>query len=179
MSLLSQLPLVAIWLPCNNLSSSKRFYKDVVGLKMIHETSSEAHFDLGTIRLSLREGNAPQDSKGNHNASKSAPSSSPIKSSESVSFEQKHRLVFLVENQIETVYSDLAKRGVKLKPKKILEDSMGKAAWFNDPDGNVIYLWQPPKRESKNYKDVESLIKHYESISRALADLREEDFTSS
>ncbi len=52
---------------------------------------------------------------------------------------------------------------------------MGKAAWFNDPDGRVIYLWQPPSRDSKNFKGVETLVRHYESVSRALADLREEE----
>jgi hypothetical protein len=52
---------------------------------------------------------------------------------------------------------------------------MGKTLWFTDPDGHVIYLWQPPRRESKNYDEVRSLVEHYESISRAVADLREMD----
>ncbi len=47
--------------------------------------------------------------------------------------------------------------------------------WFSDPDGNLIYVWQPPHRESKNFKNVEPIVKHYELVSRALADLREDE----
>jgi catechol 2,3-dioxygenase-like lactoylglutathione lyase family enzyme len=158
MSLISQLPLAAIWLPVKNVEASKRFYRDLIGLKVIEETDSQVHFDLGTIRLSLRPKEPANGSTkgGDHDG-------------------QQQRLVFVVENQIEDVYADLAKRGVKLKPKKIVEEAGGKSAWFDDPDGHVIYLWQPPRRESKNYKDVEALVAHYESVSRALADLRDVD----
>ena len=65
------------------------------------------------------------------------------------------------------------KEGLKFKSRKIYEDSSGKAVWFSDPDGNVIYVWQPPHRGSKNFKDVEAIVRHYELVSRALADLRE------
>lgn len=46
---------------------------------------------------------------------------------------------------------------------------------FADPDGNQLVLWQPPKRDSKNFKSVEPVVRHYELVSRALADLRAED----
>jgi catechol 2,3-dioxygenase-like lactoylglutathione lyase family enzyme len=173
MSLISQLPLAAIGLPVRNVATSKRFYKDVIGLRVIEESDSHVHFDLGTVRLFLKAkdavGAVPAPvAKGDH-VQGHAPSPSALTA------DGQQHLVFVVENQIEAVYSDLAKRGVKLKPKKIVEDAEGKAVWFDDPDGHVIYLWQPPKRESKNYKDVEALVAHYESIARALADLREED----
>ena len=84
----------------------------------------------------------------------------------------------MVESSIDAVCSDLTKRGLKFRSKKIIDDSAGKAAWFNDPDGRVIYLWQPPNRDSKGYKDVETLVRHYESVSRTLADLREGEITA-
>ena len=152
-SLIGQLPLAAIWFYCKDTSQTKRFYKNVVGLKPI-EDESGAHFDLGTVRLTLlprvegKTGEKPAASE---------------------------HLVFLVENSIEAVQNDLVKRGVKMKSKKIVEDALGKTAWFSDPDGHAIYLWQPPHRDSKNFRDVETLVKHYESVSRALADLREYD----
>ncbi len=155
MSLIGQLPLAAIWFQCKNLDESKRFYKDVVGLKPL-EDETGIHFDLGNTRLSLLQKRKQQEEikrgtgPGDH-------------------------LVFIIENHFETVCDDLVKRGAKLRPKKIQEDSIGKAAWLEDPDGHVIYLWQPPKRDSKNFKNVETVIYHYESVSRALADLREED----
>ena len=156
MSLIGQLPLAAVRLQCKDIEDSRRFYKEVIGLKSINEEEENdgiAHFDVGNIRLTLKE--MPQ-AKGD--AQKSITSG---------------QLVFVVENAIDQVCADLQKRGVKFRSKKISEDSSGKTAWFNDPDGNVIYLWQPPRRESKSFKDVEAVVKHYESISRALADLRE------
>ncbi len=160
MSLIGQLPLAAIWLYCKNINESKRFYKDVVGLKLISEQDGEnptLHFDLGNIRLSILP---KAEAKGEKTDAKLAPSD---------------HLVFLVESAIEVVQADLVKRGAKMRTKKIIEDSFGKTSWFSDPDGHLIYLWQPPKRESKNFKGVEDIVKHYESVSRALADLREVD----
>ncbi len=142
------------------MDESKRFYRDVVGLKLIDQNDGEnpsIHFDLGNIRLSL----LPRaEVKGEKTESK------PILSD---------HLLFHVESSIEAVQADLIKRGAKMRTKKIVEDSFGKTVSFCDPDGHLIYLWQPPKRDSKNFKDVETLVRHYESVSRALADLREAD----
>ncbi len=159
MSLIGQLPLAAIKLQCKDLEDSKRFYRDVLGLRPIEEEeendgAESAHFDVGNIRLTLTE--------GQHSKAEAKPASSG-------------QLVFVVENAIDVVCADLSKRGVKFRSKKIAEDASGKAAWFSDPDGNTIYLWQPPKRESKNFQEVEGIVRHYESVSRALADLREEE----
>jgi predicted enzyme related to lactoylglutathione lyase len=168
-SLIGQLPLAAVWFYCKNVDQTAKFYRDVVGLKPIEDLEGgerTPHFDLGTIRLTLlpivSEENGSSKSKNGGNAEKlMAP--------------QQEHLVFVVENSIEAVYKDLTKRGVKIKSKKIVEDELGKTAWFNDPDGHAIYLWQPPTKDSKDFKRVETLVKHYESVSRALADLRSYD----
>jgi glyoxylase I family protein len=160
MSLIAQLPLAAVWLYCKNMNESKRFYQDVVGLKLIDENDGEhpsVHFDLGNIRLSLLPKANMKDRKNDPKLATS------------------DHLLFLVESSIEAVQADLVKRGAKMRSKKIIEDSFGKTSSFNDPDGHLIYIWQPPKRESKNFRDVEALVRHYESVSRALADLREVD----
>ncbi|HVB12128.1 MAG TPA: VOC family protein [Nitrososphaerales archaeon] len=158
MSLIGQLPLAAVSIASKDLEASKRFYKDVIGLKQIEEAddkSKSVHFDLGNMRLTLFQ---TTPAKGEKSAA-SPPG----------------QLVYVVENSLETVQADLAKRGVKFKSKKISEDSSGKSISFGDPDGNVIILWQPPKRDTKNYKTVESVVRHYELVSRAIADLRVED----
>ena len=157
MSLISQLPLAAIRLSCKNVETSKHFYKDLVGLNQIEYdeddgSSKSAHFDLGNIRLTLVPG---------------SPAKGETKTVVGGQF------VFVVESSIDTVHSDLVKRGVKFRSKKISEDSTGKSISFADPDGNIIYLWQPPRRDTKNFKSVEGVIRHYELVSRALADLRE------
>jgi len=158
MSLIGQLPLAAVSIASKDLEASKRFYKDVIGLKQIEavdEKSKSVHFDLGNIRLTLFQMTPAKGEK--------SPTSPP------------GQLVYVVENSLETVQADLAKRGVKFKSKKISEDSSGKTVSFGDPDGNVIILWQPPKRDTKNHKTVEPVVRHYELVSRAIADLRVED----
>jgi catechol 2,3-dioxygenase-like lactoylglutathione lyase family enzyme len=163
-SLIGQLPLAAVWFYCKDVNQTKRFYRDIVGLKPIEDETGESgpHFDLGTIRLTLlpRVSDTVHHQKNNNGGEKPADA---------------QHLVFLVESSIEAVQRDLVKRGVKMKSKKIEEDEKGKTISFNDPDGHVIYLWQPPRRDSKNFKQVETLVKHYESVSRALADLRQYD----
>ncbi len=170
MSLIGQLPLAAVELSCKDIDGSKRFYKDIVGLKPIEEeyggsgrhkeeSPKNVHFDLGNIRLTLSQMAVSKVGDGGK-------STAPVSS---------RHFVFVVENAIDAVYADLTKRGVKFKSRKIYEDSSGKAIWFSDPDGNLIYVWQPPHRESKNFKDVEAIVKHYELVSRALADLRESE----
>jgi catechol 2,3-dioxygenase-like lactoylglutathione lyase family enzyme len=166
MSLIGQLPLAAVELSCKDIEVSKRFYKDIVGLKPIEdefngtkEESRNVHFDLGNIRLTLTQLTPAKSVDG-------------VKNPTVVS---NRHFVFLVENAIDAVYADLTKRGVKFKSRKIYEDSSGKAIWFSDPDGTVIYVWQPPHRGSKNYKDFEAIVRHYELVSRALADLRESE----
>ena len=158
MSLIGQLPLAAVRLQTKDVEASKHFYKDIIGIKSIEENEEKsktksAHFDLGNIRLTLAQASA-----------------SKVETEVTPS-----QLVFVVENSIEVVYSDLVKRGVKFKSKKISEDTSGKSISFSDPDGNTIVLWQPPKRDTKNYKAVEPVVRHYELVSRAIADLRAED----
>jgi catechol-2,3-dioxygenase len=170
MSLIGQLPLAAVELSCKDIDDSKRFYKEIVGLKPIddefsgsagrkEESGKNVHFDLGNIRLTLSQSTTSKTGDGGKNTSV---------------ITGRH-FVFVVENAIDAVHADLTKRGVKFKSRKIYEDSSGKAIWFSDPDGNVIYVWQPPQRESKSYRDVEAIVRHYELVSRALADLRESE----
>jgi catechol 2,3-dioxygenase-like lactoylglutathione lyase family enzyme len=163
-SLIGQLPLAAVWLYCKDVKQTGRFYKDIMGLKPIEDENGNSgfHFDLRTIRLSL----LPHNGNGIQEKGAAAATPKPASSQE---------LVFVVENSIEAVFRDLVKRGVKMKSKKISEDGNGKTVSFTDPDGHVIYLWQPPEKDSRNFKAVEHLVKHYESVSRAVADLREYD----
>ena len=160
MSLIGEFPLAAVSLPSKDIEASKRFYKDVIGLKPIEveedSKSKSLHFDLGNIRLSL-----------------TLVSSS--KSEKSAGVPLSGQLVFIVESSLHKVYEDLAKRGVKFKSKKISEDTSGKSIAFADPDGNVITLWQPPRRDTKNFRGVDGIVRHYELVSRALADLRAEE----
>ena len=166
--------MAAIEIPCKDIEGSRRFYKDVMGFREIEDElstpssqkeddSKGIHFDLGNIRLTLSQIVSTKTSDEGRSVS---------------SLTGGKHFVFVVENAIDAVYADLSKRGVKFKSRKVYEDSSGKAVWFSDPDGNLIYLWQPPHRDSKNFKNVESIVRHYELVSRALADLREDEAVS-
>jgi catechol 2,3-dioxygenase-like lactoylglutathione lyase family enzyme len=172
MSLIGQLPLAAIEISCKDIEGSRRFYKEVMGFKLIEDESGalgrskddglkNIHFDLGNIRLTLSQLQAVKPAEEGKGSIGALPAGK--------------NFVFVVENAIDAVYADLTKRGIKFKSRKVYEDSTGKAVWFSDPDGNLIYVWQPPHRDSKNFKNVESIVKHYELVSRALADLREDE----
>lgn len=160
MSLIGEFPLAAVSLPSKDIEASKRFYKDVIGLKPIEveedSKNKSLHFDLGNIRLTLTLVSSSKSEK-----SAGAPLSG--------------QLVFIVESSLDKVSEDLVKRGVKFKSKKISEDSSGKSIAFADPDGNVMTLWQPPRRDTKNFRGINGIVRHYELVSRALADLRAEE----
>ena len=144
MSLIGQLPLAAIRFYCKNMKDSVAFYKEVIGLKQVETRDikdDNAYFDLGNILLALR----PKTQSRGVDSQKQTPPDN---------------FVFLVENSIEVVQSELVKRGAKMKSKRIVQDSNGKTAWFADPDGHVIYLWQPPRRDSKKFKEVEPVVGH-------------------
>jgi catechol 2,3-dioxygenase-like lactoylglutathione lyase family enzyme len=160
MSLIGEFPLAAVSLPSKDIEASKRFYKDVIGLRPIEveedSKNKSLHFDLGNIRLSLTLVSSSKSEKA---------AGAPLSG----------QLVFIVESSLDKVYEDLVKRGVKFKSKKISEDTSGKSIAFADPDGNVITLWQPPRRDTKNFRGVDGIVRHYELVSRALADLRAEE----
>jgi catechol-2,3-dioxygenase len=164
MSLIGEFPLAAISFPSKDIEVSKSFYRDVIGLKPIEvdedSKSKSLHFDLGNIRLTLTQVSTTKSEKM---------TGTPLTG----------QMVFVVESSLEKVYEDLAKRGVKFKSKKISEDSSGKSIAFPDPDGNVITLWQPPRRDTKNFKGVEGIVRHYELVSRAIADLRADEASAS
>ncbi|MBT4793303.1 MAG: VOC family protein [Halobacteriovoraceae bacterium] len=50
---------------------------------------------------------------------------------------------FKVEG-LDKLLSDLKTKGVKVYP-KIEEESYGRFAWIEDPDGNKVELWEPSK----------------------------------
>jgi catechol 2,3-dioxygenase-like lactoylglutathione lyase family enzyme len=84
-----------------DVNQTRRFYRDVIGLKPIEEETGDSgpHFDLGTIRLTL----LPREADGAHRQ-KNNGGEKPA--------EAQH-LVFLVESSIEADYRDLIKRGVR------------------------------------------------------------------
>lgn len=141
--LLGKYALATVWLYCRDLKESIAFYRDRLGLRLFDEHGGTAHFDAGGIRLSLH---LPEGEHG------------PPRGS---------FLVFLIPNGIEAVHSELIRRGVRFEG-PLAEAPFGQVASFRDPDGHLLYIWQPPKPDDSRFPMVAPLVEHYQSVSARL-----------
>jgi predicted enzyme related to lactoylglutathione lyase len=121
-------PVIGHELLVTDLSRSTKYYSEVLGLKLLETSAHEARFDAGTMMLTLRL--EPTNML--------------------VSFLRKSGrllgdwLVFHTESIKET--SDaLQAKGVTF-PAGIESSVIGDIAYFNDPDGYSLTLWQPSGR---------------------------------
>jgi predicted enzyme related to lactoylglutathione lyase len=137
--------IAAIWLYSKDPERAGQFYRDVLQMRQI-EHGRVNSFDGGGLRLSIHP--APD-------------SASTVPTGESF-------LAFYVKNGIEQRFEELKRRGVNFVG-GIEDDPFGKTAHFKDPDGHEIFLWQPPPRNSANFKRVSGIVEHYESVDSRLA----------
>ncbi len=107
-----------------NLERSLEFYRDVLGLKLLVQNEEWVEFEVGGQRLALRlVDSMPAKPEGAHpNGAMIWLEARPIEKS----------IAFLKENNINTI-------------KELECYSYGKTVTFEDPDGNLIGLYEPPK----------------------------------
>lgn len=114
---------------CNLLASdlraSQKFYKDVLGLRVLQSRKGEVKFDAGTLILSLR----PEPVLGLLRS---------LRRGQRLSGD---RLTFYVAD-IEAAAEGLRRRGVEF-PKGVEDSPYGRQAVFYDPDGRALALLQP------------------------------------
>lgn len=121
-------PLIGVTLLVEDIPPSLRFYRDVLGLTPLREEERNVWFDAGPIILRIQD-------------------------EVRVGLVKSHRerglltdqLIFYVPD-IQAEFDNLTARGVFF-PEGI-EDSVssGRVAYFHDPDGHDLWLWQPPER---------------------------------
>jgi len=138
--------LAAIWLYSKDTSKAAGFYRDVLKMKQIEHGETNS-FDGGGLRLSI------------HPARKSV---KKVPNGECF-------LVFYVRKGLEKKYEELKKRGVSFVG-GIENEPYGKTVQFKDPDGHDIFLWEPPSKESENFRNVAGIVNHYERILSRLED---------
>jgi len=132
--------LASIWLYSKDPKRAGRFYRDVLQMKQVEHGQIES-FDGGGLRLSIHP----------------APSTMPsVPNGECF-------IVFYVKNGLEQRCDELRKKGVEFIG-GIDGDPFGRSAHFKDPDGHEVFLWEPPSRDSKNFKHVAGIVDHYEGI---------------
>jgi predicted enzyme related to lactoylglutathione lyase len=112
----------------SDLKRSQKYYKEVLGLKSLKAGKGEAKFDLGTMILSIRQ----------------EPAIGLVQSLARTGRLLGDWIMFHV-NDIESAVEVLEKKGVEF-PLGIEESGHGLGAFFKDPDGHSLTLWQPPNQ---------------------------------
>jgi len=121
-------PVIGYTLLVTDLKESTKFYKNVLGLRVLDSSASQVTFDIGTMILTLK----PEPVLGLVR-----------------SLNKSHRLegdwvVFRVKD-IEADMKTLKSRGVKF-PKGIEDSVHARGAYFTDVDGYSFGLWIPPDK---------------------------------
>lgn len=108
-----------------NLERDLKFYRDILGLKLLVQNEEWVEFEVGGQRLALRQVNPmPQKPDGPH---------------------PNGAMIWLEARPIEKAITALMNNKVIFTNKlEIL--SYGKIATFKDPDGNLIGLYEPPTK---------------------------------
>ena len=123
-------------LMCSDIAKSEAFYSDVVGLPRLHGLDKTVTFDVGASVLHLvSESTARMVFALNRSG-------------------RLHGdwFVFHSSNIVERV-NRLTRLGAKF-PQGIEESAIGRMAYFNDPDGYALVLWQPPEDETLPMKKI-------------------------
>jgi predicted enzyme related to lactoylglutathione lyase len=132
--------LATIWLFAKDTNKAGEFYRDVLQMKQIEHGETNS-FDGGGLRLSIHP--LPEGMKQVPNG--------------------ECFLVFYVKDGLEEKCDQLKRRGARFS-EEVQSEPFGKTARLRDPDGHDIYLWQPPPKSSKNFKNVSGIVQHYEDI---------------
>lgn len=109
-----------------DLDRALKFYRDVLGLKLLLQNKEWVEFDIGGQRLALRRVD-PQAKNIEAPSTKSA-------------------MIWLETHSIEKTITQLKENNILFfNDLEVL--SYGKTATFQDPDGNPIGLYEPPGKE--------------------------------
>jgi catechol 2,3-dioxygenase-like lactoylglutathione lyase family enzyme len=141
-------PIIGITLLVNNLQRSIKFYRDTLGLKALRTTDREVRFDAGPMIITVRV----EQHIG------------------MVRFLRKRELL---RDQIMFYVPDLKAETENLTSKGVhfpngIEGSIsaGQVAYFADPDGHNLWLWQPPEKLTPEmrinfYPTLERILKEH------------------
>jgi catechol 2,3-dioxygenase-like lactoylglutathione lyase family enzyme len=118
--------LIRITLMVSNLAVSSSFYSKVLGLVELDNSAGEVSFDAGPIILTIK----PESKPGLVHS---------LKKQEAL----RDQVIFHTPNILAEV-DNLLKQGVRFTDGIETSLSAGQVAYFADPDGHNLWLWQPP-----------------------------------
>jgi predicted enzyme related to lactoylglutathione lyase len=119
-----------------DMDRSVRFYTEVLGLRLTERFGNHwAQVEAGRLTIGLHPASAQ----------------SPAGRDGSIT------IGFALNQKIEDAVSTLQRKGVKFKGAISQDPNAGKFAYFEDPDGNSLYLmelfqWSEPQPGSKEYQ---------------------------
>jgi catechol 2,3-dioxygenase-like lactoylglutathione lyase family enzyme len=119
----------ATMIPAKDLEKTRRFYEDVLGFSVNSEDPGGITYQSGGTQFNLY----PTQFAGT----------------------AQHTLIGWNVDDVESVVDELTSKGVtfeqydteglKTNAKGIAEMGPERGAWFKDPEGNILSLWQLPK----------------------------------
>lgn len=121
-----------------DMDRSVRFYTEVLGLRLTERFGNHwAQVDAGRLTIGLHP----------------AAAQNPAGRDGSIT------IGFVLDQKIEDAVSVLQQKGVKFKGPIAQDPNAGKFAYFEDPDGNSLYMmelfqWSAPQPESAEYQDA-------------------------
>lgn len=124
---------VGCHLLASDLQASQKFYKEVLGLRVLQSRKDEVKFDAGSMILTLRPEPVLGLLRGLRRGGRLSGD----------------RLAFYVDD-IEAATEGLRRRGVEF-PNGVEDGPYGRRAYFNDPDGHTLALLQPASGAGVNY----------------------------
>jgi catechol 2,3-dioxygenase-like lactoylglutathione lyase family enzyme len=111
--------------PTRNLDRALEFYRDVLGFKLLVQNNEWVEFEVGGQRLALRQVSTmpqkPVDSQANG------------------------AMVWLEARPIEKAVKILVEKNINIT-NELSIFNYGKTLIFEDPDGNLIGLYEPPAK---------------------------------
>ena len=112
--------------PTRNIEQAIKFYRDVLGFKLLLQNEEWVEFEIGGQRLALRliDPWISNTESANTNAAMIWLEARPIE--KLIALLKKNKVIFI--NKLESF-------------------SYGKTATFEDPDGNPIGLYEPPSKK--------------------------------
>lgn len=119
---------VATMIPAKDIEKTRRFYEDALGFSVVRENPAGIEYRSGNSQFNLY----PTQFAGT----------------------AQHTLIGWLVDDIEATVDDMVAKGIviehydmpslKTDEKGIAEMEGERAAWFKDPEGNILSLWQVP-----------------------------------
>ncbi|WP_158566390.1 VOC family protein [Micromonospora craterilacus] len=121
-------PLTEIRLKVADLKRSQVYYTELLGLRLLASTERTAHFDVGSLILTLETEANPGEVRRLSEAGRLV-----------------HDLLVFHVEALDDTMTALMERGVGF-PRGVEKSDTGRIAYFDDPDGHVLCLWTPTGR---------------------------------